>query len=671
MKLRNHAKRRIAAAAAAAAIVPAAALIASTAASASPAPAGSASATNGEVSVAQGTNPATLKGAVAFGNTPASTPEAVSFILRGRNLAGLENAVEQGRSPDLSTAGFATRYGQTPAVINGLESYLKGFGISITTTYADGLDISTTGTAGDYDSALSVQQQQYHVSAVKGHGGQPGIPAQTVHGTKQSPRMPASFGRDVLAVLGLTNYSPFTDHLAHTPAQVKSPTSAKPTTTHTGNLTPSDFEKQYGLTPLYKDGMNGSGETIGIVTLAGFDPSVAETFWSTLGIGTAANRITVDNVDGGPGAPNEQAGSGESDLDVEQSGAIAPDANIVVYQAPNTDPGFADAVFAAASDNVADTVSTSWGESETVVKTSVAAGLETPAYEQAFDEGFLEMAAQNQSMFASAGDQGAYDAINDAQTTNLTVDTPGDSPFVTSAGGTTLAGGINATLAGSNGGTVTLNAQIPAERAWGWDWLWPYYAQFGAASEGAFALTQIAGGGGGFSSVEQTPLYQDGVPGTHSFKAVEYLTPANYTTTNGVTLPTAWTFNGSPSVISGFSSGRAEPDVSADADPFTGYLLYDPLGASAWQGGWGGTSFVAPQLNGSTALIDQYAGLRVGLWNPSIYRFAMSGHSPFTALGTTGTSNDNLYYTGTGTTYNAATGLGTPDLAKLASDFAR
>ena len=44
---------------------------------------------------------------------------------------------------------------------------------------------------------------------------------------------------------------------------------------------------------------------------------------------------------------------------------------------------------------------------------------------------------------------------------------------------------------------------------------------------------------------------------------------------------------------------------------------------------------------------------------------------PFTALSAAGSSNDNLYYTGTpGTRYNPATGLGTPDLARLAHVFA-
>jgi kumamolisin len=112
--------------------------------------------------------------------------------------------------------------------------------------------------------------------------------------------------------------------------------------------------------------------------------------------------------------------------------------------------------------------------------------------------------------------------------------------------------------------------------------------------------------------------------------------------------------------------------VAADADPFTGYLLYDPLGSPALQGGWGGTSFVAPQMNGSTALIDQYVGHRVGLWNAQIYRFATSGNDPFSPLDDSSTNNDNLFYTGTpGAIYNPGSGLGTPDLAELAYDFAK
>jgi kumamolisin len=188
----------------------------------------------------------------------------------------------------------------------------------------------------------------------------------------------------------------------------------------------------------------------------------------------------------------------------------------------------------------------------------------------------------------------------------------------------------------------------------------------------------VVGSGGGFSVNYPTPSYQQGVPGTSLFSAVPYLTPTDYNNANGITEPSAWSFNPTPPVISGSGSGRAEPDLSADADPLSGYLLYEPSFATAdpaqpvLQGGWGGTSFVAPQFNGSTAVIDSELGRRVGFWNPTIYAAATSPNSPLTPLDQRGTSNDNIYYSGTpGTVYNPGAGLGYPNLSALAQDFGR
>jgi len=167
------------------------------------------------------------------------------------------------------------------------------------------------------------------------------------------------------------------------------------------------------------------------------------------------------------------------------------------------------------------------------------------------------------------------------------------------------------------------------------------------------------------------------VPGIGVYAAVEYLTPTDYVTLPGTNLeePTNWTFNPTPRVSYGYSSGRAVPDVSADADPETGYLLYAPsfagVGQPVLQGGWGGTSFVAPQLNGSTAVINSYLGHRVGFWNPAIYAFATRWNNPFSVLGAVGTGSDNIYYTGNpGSVYNEGSGLGFPNLSELAYDFA-
>jgi subtilase family serine protease len=488
-----------------------------------------------KVTVPQGTGQEALARGRVFGTTPADTPERVSFIFNARNLGQLEASVQSGAGGHLPVAEFARRYGQPAGVVFGLRSYLASFGIS-SVAYADGLDVSATGTAGQFDRALSVRQQDYSVPAVPGRSGRPGLPAQRVHGTTQPPMLPCWLARHVLAILGLTSYASFTDRLSRTPAfashqvsRVEPSPLPRSGSTRAGDLTPAGFARNYRLDPLYRQGATGQGQTTGVVTLAGLDPATPAYFWrNVLHLDVPADRITVQDIDGGPGAPSEQSGSSESDLDVEQSGAVAPQARIVVYQGPNSDPGFADSFFAAASQNLAGTVSSSWG---------------------------------------AAGDAGAYDASAGLGSTDLSVDSPGDSPFVTAAGGTTLGGTVDIPLA--TGSTVT--ARIPAERTWGWDWLWPLWRQLNpGSSEARFAEGNVIGGGGGFSQAEPAPAYQAGLG---AYRAVAYLTP------------------------------------------------------------------------------DQ-------------------PRSPFTPLGTTGTANDNLFYTGTpGQVFNPGSGLGVPDLAALAADF--
>jgi kumamolisin len=629
------------------------------------APASGATARPASVSVPQGIGAAaSLQPTGVF--TPGSTPETVSFILRTRNSLFLQASVEHGMPGGfLSVKRFAAEFGQSSISIGALDKYLAGFGITATSD-ADGLDVTAHGTADQFNSALTVRQQQFRVPAVPGHAGVPGRPAVTIHGTVDEPLLPARLGRFVQSILGLTNYPVFSSDAVHEPALAHG---IKPSVTQTGSLLPSDFATQYNLSPLYKQGATGAGRTIGIVTLASLDPATPEFFWSNiLGIATKANRISLVNVDGGSGPVSDKSGSGETTLDVEQSGALAPQANVVVYQAPNSDMGFADGWFAAASQNIADTVSASWGESETFIQSEVASGQETPAFADSFDEAFLEMAAQGQSAFVSSGDFGAYTAAEDLGTTNLSAGNPDSSPWITSAGGTTLAGTIPL--------TATDSATIAAQRTWGEDWLWPHFADFGFPSEAALAETAgLSGGGGGFSVLEPTPLYQQLIPSAHKFSAVEYLTPTTpQTVAPGLTEPTAWDFNPAPAVQTGTGTGRATPDVSADADPFTGYDLYFTFGdaPATLENGWGGTSFVAPQLNGSTAVIDSLLGHRVGFWNPVIYRLAVGHQSPFTPLDSASTDNDNLFYTGTpGHKYNVGSGLGTPNLAALARDFPR
>ena len=625
---------------------------------------------NTPTSVASGISAASLPGASVFGNTPADTPETVSFILQEQDIRSLENRVMNGISSSdyLSVSQFAAQYGQSTANINALTSYLSGFGIT-TSVYADDLDVVASGTAGEFDKALTITEENVHVPQQAGVGGFGPIRAQTVHTNNQEPLLPYHLARFVTAILGLSNYGPFVSDTAKpssydAPQQNSSNTCAADFGLTNGCHLPSDFARMYNLTPLYRAGATGAGQTVGIVTLAAVDSGAPQYFWSNVANVNRTGSFTVDNVDGGPGAPSLASGSVETDLDIEQSGALAPGANVIDYQAPNTDTGFADAFFTAASQDLASGVSASWGESETIVTAAIRSGTETQGYVQAFDEAFLEMAAQGQSAFTSSGDAGAYTASEDLGTTNLSVDQPADSPYITACGATSLPG--TTYLSGPDG---TATATTTAQRIWGWDYLWGPIAQVSGESLATVAESTVVGSGGGFSVDEPTPSYQQGVSGTNTFNAVQYLTPTDYTqVAPGLTEPLAWNFNPTPSVTSGSGSGRAVPDLATNGDPQTGYLVYAPSAGGIVE--YGGTSFVDPQMNGSSAVIASFLGHRIGFWNPVIYQAATGGSDPFTQINTAGTSNDNIYYTGNpGDTYNEGIGLGQPNLARLANDF--
>jgi kumamolisin len=646
---------------------------------------GSTSPTSSKVAVPQGITMAGLNAKSVFPVAP-GTKETVSFALKMQDERQLAARVDAGIRPRdfLSVAQFAQQYGQPEWNIRALEKYLGSYGIK-TYAYADHLVVTATGTAGEFDKALTVRQDEYRSSAVRPHDGLAGRPAFSFHGTKDRPLLPRRLARIVQSILGLTNYPIFGSSAVHAQVATPSKTTAG---LQLGNRTPGDFAKDYGVTPLYRQGAEGQGQTIGIVTFASVRPADATYFWSkVLHIKTKPDRITLDNVDGGSGPVSANSGSGETTLDVEQSGGVAPDANIVVYQAPNSDYGNEDAYAAVASQNRAQTVSCSWGESETILQVTAAAGTESSTLIQAQDALFLELAAQGQSSFSTSGDNAAYDATGDIGTTNLSVDQAGDSPYTTTGGATTLAGTIPLPNLVNPNAPLT-DVTIPAERAWAWDWQWKYYALFPSNSAGtipftsepAFAVTDVVGTGGGYSAVEHRPSYQRLIPGLGDYSAVPYLTPTDYQPQMGtsISLPTefsAWdaTTNSPvpPATITGQASGRAEPDLSADGDPYTGYEEYFvDFPGNHIEDGWGGTSFVAPEMNGSAAVIDSYLGHRLGFWNPSIYRFALLPNSPFTPIDTTGGTNDNIYYTGTsGALYNPGTGLGTPTIWKLAADF--
>jgi len=410
---------------------------------------------------------------------------------------------------------------------------------------------------------------------------------------------------------------------------------------------------------------------VGIITFASFTPSDAFTYWKALGLNVAANRISIVNVDGGPGAPSDASGSDETTLDVEQSGGIAPGAKIIVYQAPNTNQAFVDAFASAIDVNSADSLSVSWGSWEWLNNlenggpvTNPATG-RTTSILQATHELLLRAAIQGQSVFAAAGDGGAYDATDTfgcfPSTTPscsepLSVDYPASDTAITAGGGTTLPGlqeyCLNAACT-----PPYYDINIPKERVWGWDYLKGFCVAIGYPNPidcGIFP----GGGGGGVSVSFPEPLYQVFLPG------VQLSQPGQDFVYDGQLLYT----------LPPFYPGRNVPDASFNADPETGYLLYYTSSAEGFviDEYGGGTSFVAPQLNGVTALLGQSLHGRLGLLNYPLYGFERTGQAyrgsdaPFNAI----TQGDNWFYHGSNG-YNPGAGIGTLDVANFATALRR
>ncbi len=201
----------------------------------------------------------------------------------------------------------------------------------------------------------------------------------------------------------------------------------------------------------------------------------------------------------------------------------------------------------------------------------------------------------------------------DCNDTNLAVDSPAGDPNITGVGGTNLQ----------------LNSGAYSSES-----VWSNPSDTQRSPKGA-------GGGGGVSSFFKQPTWQTG-----------------------------------PGVQNQYSNGNREvPDVSADADPATGYSVYCTASASGCSStGWitvGGTSAAAPLWAGSTALINEYLQnqqkSRMGFANPVLYGLqnATQQFPPFHDV----TSGTNLFYPAT-SGYDEASGWGSPDIYNIARDVA-
>jgi kumamolisin len=585
----------------------------------------------------------------------------------------------------LAKGQFDARYVPAASTVSEVESYLRGQGLSVAPTDSPFL-LAATGTSARVEAAFKTSLSNY----VGAHGTRYFANSKPVY-------VPASIASAVQGVVGLTNtvrlHSLAARPAHETVAKATTATSKAAASCETGypttqqlfnlfvndanvtlgygggpgctGLTPSQTNSIYGA-PAASPRTEAAGVNTAIFELSAYKVSDSQVWAKTFYGPKFHENLTQVNVDGGPLSKTCPTGDSceadfngdiEVDADIEQEMSVAPDAHMYVYDAPNDETGQTslDEYTAIANQDIGSTVSSSWGDCESDVG---------EAYAQAENTVFEQMALQGQSMIAAAGDDGAFDCITVDSPTNLSVDDPGAQPWVTSAGGTSL----ETDNPGTNSHPGAPAAGVQA--VWNPDNLCSSAAKSAANdNEGGFFWCGADGGGaggGGSSEFWPAPFYQHGPGVTSKF------------TTHGAASCAMATSKSTPC--------RQVPDVSANADEFTGYAEYCTGNASTVNstcatigngGGFfaiGGTSLSAPLWGALIADRDGYQGGRTGNINPLVYSLLSSRQYSkfFTDVNKDARSSEKGVVLGTNNGhfptlpgYDEATGAGTPKFATL------
>ncbi len=518
---------------------------------------------------------------------------------------------------------FGRRFGPAPQDIQVVSEWLDQQGFSVDQVAHSGRWIEFSGTSAQVETAFQTQMRRYQVRGEAHVANSTGI------------SIPAALAPVVRGVASLHNFfsKPLLSRYYGVQRNAQgrlAPVGPDFTQGSSHFLSPDDFAKIYDTAPLLSAGTNGSGETIAIVARSDVSPTDVQTFRTLFGLPANTTNVIVNGTD--PGVVTTSGDGVEAALDTEWSGAVAPEATIDVVASEST--LIVDGVDLSASyivdQNLAPIMSVSFGSCE-ADEGPLEAGNESFFLNALWQQA----SAQGISVFVSTGDSGAAGCDPDGESTTgaengVAISGEASTPFDTAVGGTEfneLGAGetpppatTEATFWSSTNGVGFESAlgYIP-EMVWN-DSCAPTTVGSpcdtpGGAFDGSFDL---AAGGGGVSTIYQTPSYQ------------------TLTVTGLQAALNKFFITGSTTI-----HPRGIPDVALTASPFNdGYLFCfsgisflacETSGSGAQTvidnaGVVGGTSASSPSFAGIMALVDQKIGGNKpqGLANYVLYPIAAS-----------------------------------------------
>jgi subtilase family serine protease len=485
-----------------------------------------------------------------------------------KNKASLDSLVDtlnDSSSPRyhkwLKPSEFKSQFAPTDASIGAVRRQLENYGLS--TELASSQRIHVKGSARAVEQAFATQ-----LKAGTYHDGHKTVAAAT------AISLPGALASNKAVVAGLSGFIRMRSHAKRMAKPLNRYSSAGP-------YWFTDLKQAYQY-PSYKV-YTGKGVTIGILMSNDFNPADMTAFFTHEKL--PVPKMSTVNINGG--APYDPDGSTETHLDMQQTGGMAPDAKIILYNLPDlSDTNIIDGLQKILDDNKADVVNMSFGGAEVFYTPDWNDGEDYTDLLGIYDDLFKQGNAQGITFVASSGDQGALPAppiaCFDPSATSAcgvmqpSAETPASSPHVTGVGGTNLTTTLSET---------TLDSKYVSEQAFG-D---PLAADifYGTPATGG-----IWGSGGGDSIYYKKPLFQKLVNTGSKYRTVPDLSGH---------------MGGCPA-----GSAGTCPDSDSSVVVVIDGGLYAVIGTSA----------SAPDFAGLLALKIERYGKRLGNENPEIYALA-------------------------------------------------
>ncbi len=363
-----------------------------------------------------------LSNAIFLEHLDSTVDVPVSFTLPLRNQEVLKDLVRRIHDPNdqeyfgkyLTSEEFNERFAPTEDDYNAVIEYAQDLGFTVTGTHSNRTLLHVKAKSADVENAFNLALHHYQR-----------VDGRKFYAPDQDPEVSASMTSIISGIVGLDNHGVRRSY--HRARRVEndqhalnvSSPNAFPSGPN-GGFAPGDLLKAYNLEGVSQ---NGSGQIIALFELGSYSTSDINEYAQQFNLPTPQLKNILVNGGSGSGIDPEVT------LDIELALALAPESQIYVYEGPNSDQGVLATYNRIATDNIAKQVSTSWGMGEVLSSTQQLNA------EHAI---FLQMAAHGQTMYAAAGDSGAYDDYQENPVKQRVVDDPASQPYVTAVGGTRL-----------------------------------------------------------------------------------------------------------------------------------------------------------------------------------------------------------------------------------------